>query len=211
MGCRFCDTPGVFFRNKGVQEETGFHAVENPVSPEDVLHIVLEQDKTRPGAHSIAVTGGEPLEQVDFLEEFLPLLKKHLPELPLLLETAGLHGDAVERVSKDVDMVSMDFKIPSTSGLHGTRAKHEDFLSRMKGCRFYVKAIVDPRTPAREVVEAARAVQKYDSGAPFFLQPVSREGEVWGGAYLIELWSAARLILGDVRVLPQIHKSLALS
>jgi organic radical activating enzyme len=151
------------------------------------------------------------LKQIEFLEALLERIGDAFPGLPVLLETAGIHWEDMDRVKEQIDLVSMDFKLPSTSGLHGTRDQHERFLSVIKGRRFYVKAVVDPRTPAREVAEAARTVSAFDRSAPFFLQPMTREGRVWGGAYLLDLWAAMREILEDVRVLPQIHKSLSLS
>lgn len=211
VGCRFCDTPA-----RLPQRCDGSRAPSSPVHERELdvaelIEIVTRHDRRMPGAHSIAVTGGEPLEQWEFLRELLPEIGKSFPGKPVLLETAGIHAEAMSRVAGDVDLVSMDLKIPSTSGLHGTRPLHEKFLDALKECDFYVKVIVDQYTPAREIKEAAGMVASARPAAPLFLQPVTREGRVWGGAYLIDLFSAARELLRDVRVVPQIHTVLSLS
>jgi organic radical activating enzyme len=211
VGCSFCDTPGASFREDDPQSRTEHLAFRESMTADQVLDFLKTQARLHPGAHSIAVTGGEPLIQCDFLEAVLGCIEGAFPKMDVLLETAGLHWEEMERVKERIGLVSMDFKLPSTSGLHGTRDRHEKFLSVLKGINFYVKAIVDPRTPSREVVEAAKTVLAHDPRVPFFLQPVTREGRVWGGAYLLDLWSAARENLEDVRVLPQIHRSLSLS
>ncbi len=211
IGCRFCDTPGAFFSHSDVQRDLGSTLYNEPLPVSTVVQILEKEMKRRPGAHSFAITGGEPLEQVDFVESLVTVLKEAYPQWPILLETAGLHWKALQRVINQVDLISMDFKLPSTSGLHGIRFEHERFLDALKGYRFYVKLIVDTRTPHREALEAARAVAAVDPDAPLFLQPVTREGRIWGGAYLLDLWGAVREVHRDVRVLPQIHKSLSLS
>lgn len=211
IGCRFCDTPGAFFSHSDVQRDLGSSHFAKPLPVAAVMEFLEEEVRRRPGAHSFAITGGEPLEQIDFVESILSAVKERFGPKPILLETAGLHWKALRRVVNMVDMISMDFKLPSTSGLHGMRSEHERFLEALKGYRFYVKLIVDHRTPHREVLEAARAVAAVDRDAPIFLQPVTREGRIWGGAYLLDLWGAVRDVHRDVRVLPQIHKSLSLS
>ncbi len=211
VGCSFCDTPDC--RTRAAVADLPFENshFNNPVPAGEIFEILDQQIHQRQGAHSISITGGEPLVQSSFLKVLIERVKEAYPLTPILLETAGLHWEEMESVVDGIDLVSMDFKLPSTSGLHGTRERHERFLASLEGCSFYVKAIVDPRTPHREVVEAARAVAAVDRSVPFFLQPVTREGRIWGGAYLLGLWSAVRNVLQDVRVLPQVHKFLNLS
>jgi len=211
VGCRFCDTPGAFFSRGDVQRDPGPPGFAERLSAAAVLEILEGEVRRTPGAHSFAITGGEPLEQVDFVESLVAAIKDAFGSKPILLETAGLHWKELRRVVNVVDLISMDYKLPSTSGLHGTGPEHERFLETLKGYRFSVKLIVDQRTPHREAIEAARAVSAVDREAPLFLQPVTREGRIWGGAYLLDLWRAVREVHRDVRVLPQIHKSLSLS
>jgi len=210
VGCRYCDTPETCFVSED-DFRKGHRLLGEPVTVDGILETLELQAAQQPGIHSFSLTGGEPLIQIDLLEELIPRLKERWPEQPVMLETAGLHHEAVGRVIESLDLISMDFKLPSTSGLHGTRSQHERFMAVMGDTSYYVKTIVDPRTPLREVHEAARAVAEHGKSTPFFLQPVTREGHVWGGRYLIDLFGVAREILDDVRVLPQIHKILSLS
>ncbi len=211
VGCRFCDTPARFGERRDDAEAPVGPGHEKELTAEEVLEILVRHDRRMPGAHSFAMTGGEPLEQFDFLEDLLPRIKAAFPAQPILLETAGIHDVAMGRLAGKVDLVSMDFKIPSTSGLLGTLPLHEKFIEALKETDFYVKVIVDQYTPAREVEEVAGRVAKLRPDAPLFLQPVTREGRVWGGIYLLDLFRTARGLLRDVRVVPQIHTIMSLS
>lgn len=208
--CSYCDTPQAKFHEDELQHQPFLPGLENSIEPAGVVEILRNQAGQRPGAHSFAVTGGEPLEQVDFLAALVTEIKEAFPGIPVMLETAGIHFEPMRRVADIPDLVSMDFKLPSTSGLHGMRSQHASFMDALQGCPFYVKTVVDPRTPHHEVLEAAKTVAACDPKTPFFLQPVMREGRIWGGIYLFDLWATAREALEDVRILPQIHRSLSL-
>ena len=99
LQCRYCDTPesvtarqpeGYKPGHFRLEADPGSHRFEqqlNPVSPEDLLAILLELDQPRGLHHSVALTGGEPLMHTPFLESFLPLLRKN--GLRSYLETSG--------------------------------------------------------------------------------------------------------------------------
>lgn len=210
IGCLYCDT--VPARERGgrflVEEETGG---ENPVSPAGAVDLVASLDTRRPEASALAVTGGEPLEQVGFLASFLPLVRSRILDgRPVLLETAGLHAEAMARIAPQVDLVSMDIKLPSLSGVEDAWPRHERFLETLEGTRFYVKVVVNEEVRPAEVETAAKAVARVDRSAPFFLQPETREGKIRGGRYLLDLHRAARERLDEVSVQPQAHRLLDL-
>src|SRR6185369_9561272 len=103
VGCRFCDTPdalrgGASFEVRrqlaasGDEEAVEIHA--NPATDDAIAAIVNDVARRHAPIHAIAITGGEPLEQPDFLAALVPRLAPHA----ILLETAGVHPEALERV-----------------------------------------------------------------------------------------------------------------
>ena len=179
---------------------------------EEAVRLIRDLDRWMPNAAALAVTGGEPLEQTPFLARALPLLKREvLKDRPVLLETGGLHPEEMARLVTEVGMVSMDLKLPSTSGLRDTLGVHRRFMDALAKTPVYVKAVVNRETTGEEIVKAASLVAEKDPDLPFFLQPEVRGGKLAGGAYLLDLHRIAGEFLRNVRVLPQIHGFLDLS
>jgi pyruvate-formate lyase-activating enzyme len=131
-----------------------------------------------------------------------------LRDRPLLLETNGLHGEAMARLKPAVDRVCMDVKLPSTSGLSHTLDEHERFLQVLAGTEYCVKMVVGEDTPPEEVAQACTMIARVDRRAPLILQPVIRRGKIVSGQALLALWAEARRVLDSVRILPQVHKIL---
>jgi organic radical activating enzyme len=156
----------------------------------------------------VAVTGGEPLLQADFLAE---LLADDRWPRPRLLETSGTLPDKLGAVLPVVDVVSMDIKLPSNTGEAACWDAHDRFLA-LAGAKAYVKVLVDDATALDEVVRAADLVRRAAPEAPVFLQPIT------GPAGRIDLspprldrfFRAARRQVWDIRVLPQTHKLLGI-
>lgn len=211
LRCRYCDTPGSLERTSSLR----IHGVdgqisvrENPVAPGEVLGLALPLVEAAGGADGIAVTGGEPLLQAEFLAELLADARWPRPRL---LETSGTQPDRLSAVLAVVDAVSMDIKLPSNTGEPPFWDAHARFLAASRG-KAYVKVLVDESTDVAEVEQAARLVRREAPDIPVFLQPITT------GARRIELTSAAlnrffgalKVQLADVRVIPQIHKVLGI-
>ena len=83
LACSYCDTPVEAPESCRIESVSGsgqFHQAANPVSRETILALVREWRREAPHLHhSISVTGGEPLEQVDGLRSWLPALREILP------------------------------------------------------------------------------------------------------------------------------------
>ena len=77
--------------------------------------------------HSISLTGGEPLLHYEFLETLLPHLKKH--NLKIYLETNGTLARALKSIIDYVDIISMDFKLNSSSKIGDLYSAHDEFLA----------------------------------------------------------------------------------
>lgn len=209
-GCRYCDTPQAFVRPERYRV-MGKVRGSNPVGIEETIELVRNLDVERPGARALAITGGEPLLQASCLSRLIPEMKREvLKGRPLLLETGGLNPDEMALLTGKVDMVSMDIKLRSTSGLTDTLDLHRRFLEVLSTTPVYVKAVVDFQTPVEEIAQAASLVAEKDPAIPFIIQPETREGRIAGGEYLLDLHRKASESLEDVRILPQIHGILDL-
>jgi organic radical activating enzyme len=160
------------------------------------------------GVDGLAVTGGEPLLQAEFLAE---LLADGRWPRPRLLETSGTQPDRLPVVLPLIDVVSMDIKLPSNSGEAAFWDAHGRFLVAARG-KVYVKVLVDEGTAMEEVERAAELVGTAAPDTPLFLQPITGpSGKV--GISLVSLdrfFAAARQHIRDVRVLPQTHKVIGI-
>jgi len=74
----------------------------------------------------------------------------------------------------------------------------------------FTALVVDSKTTEEEVADAARLVASANPSTPLFLQPAFDGKGSAGGSYLIGLWQAARALLRDVRIVPQLHRQLGL-
>ena len=208
LRCRYCDTPGSLDRTASVrvQRPGGEVAVaDNPLTAADVLALATPLLDAG-DLDGVAVTGGEPLLQHEFLAE---LLSDARWPRPRLLETSGTLPERLAAVLPVVDVVSMDIKLASNTGERPFWDEHRDFLAHAGG-KAYVKVLVDETTAIADVERAARTVG--GTGVPVFLQPITDlSGRVAIGAATLErFFSVAKQQLDDVRVLPQTHKMLGI-
>ena len=91
LSCAYCDTD---HDSKGAKIYT----------PLELIAIANSQRE----CHSVALTGGEPLLQPDFLIETCKLLKKY--NINIALDTSGVGIGKYEEVLKYVDLVILDIK-----------------------------------------------------------------------------------------------------
>src|SRR6516225_9442547 len=87
LRCRYCDTPEslVPVATCRVLGPDGEHRRTNPLSVEDLAREVATLVAASPPLHALALTGGEPLVQTDFVETWLTTAP---PGPAVLLETA---------------------------------------------------------------------------------------------------------------------------
>lgn len=214
LRCRYCDTPEslVPVAECRILGPDGDRRRPNPLSPEDLAGEVATLVRSAPPLHALALTGGEPLAQADFVETWL---RDVPPGLPVLLETAGIMPARLERVLPFVAIASLDFKCPSSTGERARWDEHEACLRAAvaAGRETYVKMPVDAGTSADEVEHGARIVAAVDPRVALFLTPLSEpaSNRLTIGAHDLErLQAVASRHLPDVRVLPQLHKVLGI-
>lgn len=212
LGCRYCDT--VQERGAACRVETrpgsgSFDHLPQPLPLSRVLDILGDWLTALPGAHhSISLTGGEPLLCAEALTPWLSGLRRLLP---IHLETNGTMHLALERVSGHCDYISMDMKLPSTSGCGDDLwESHRLFLRAAAARNVSVKVVVGDETNEGEIRRVCGIIASVDRNVPLFLQPLSLPGGGVGirAAQVLRLQETAAALLPDVRVIPQMHKLL---
>ncbi len=214
LRCRYCDTPESLVPTPEcrILEPDGVRRVANPLSPADLEREVHRLAALAPPLHAIAVTGGEPLLQTDFLVSWLEMRQAYPP---VLLETAGILAERLRRVLPWVRWVSLDFKCPSNTGELPRWDEHEACVRETlaAGRELYVKMPVDDDTCVDEVVRGAGLLAAAAPSAPLLLTPLTEPTGnrlTAGRATLDRLHAAASRVHADVRVLPQMHKVLGI-
>jgi 7-carboxy-7-deazaguanine synthase len=214
LRCRYCDTPESLVP-VAVCRVLGPDGVErrpNPFAPADLDRAVSALAAAAPPLHAIAVTGGEPLAQADFLAAWLA---HRTTTLPVLLESAGIMPARLRQVLPWIAIASLDVKCPSNTGERARWDEHEACLREVVGARreLYVKMPVDETTAPDDVERGARLVAAVAPDAPLFLTPLTEPDTprlAVGAATLDRLHALASRFHRDVRVLPQLHKVLGI-
>jgi len=214
LRCRYCDQPESLVPTPAcrIVGADGARARPNPFAPAELEAEVRTLAALAPPLHRLALTGGEPLAQADFVAAWLAA---HDPALPVLLETAGILPERLARVLPFVRTVSLDLKCPSNTGERARWEEHEACLRAVAaaGGEVYVKMPVDEDTRPEEVERGARLVAALAPAAPLFLTPLALPP---AGALAIapgtleRLHARASALHADVRVLPQVHKVLGI-
>jgi len=192
--CVWCDTPHA-------RQGGEFKTYEPQRLVDEVMPVAQ-------GVHSVSLTGGEPLEQKDFLKEFLPLLKSK--GLKIYLETNGVHDKALREVVEYIDIIAMDIKLPSSTKQRAYWKEHEDFLKGISRKDIFIKTVVSCDTLAEEAVTAAKLASKVNRDIIFILQPNHFDLENGIVKKCCELQKLCLPFLHDVRVIPQVHKLIGL-
>lgn len=213
LGCAYCDTPGSTGPagdddSAASIERPGGHGeiyLPNPVDARTVAESVLALEPF-PGYNAkVSVTGGEPLEQPEFLGALLAGLGGRLP---VLLETNGVHPDALLGVKGLLSVVSMDVKLPSVTGTAPLWDEHAAFMDAARGVELVVKTVVSGDTTVAEITCAAGLAAEHAPGSVFVIQPVTSGGNVRSvdGGLLTGFYSEARRFVERVLVIPQAHR-----
>jgi len=191
LQCTYCDT----------DFQSG-----NWMSAQEALDAIAALLRTHAEVASVAVTGGEPLLQDGFLQEILPSLKEQ--GLNVLLETNGTIAEAFRKIETCIDVVSMDIKLASASLTKDLSREHDAFLVASQAKDRYVKVVLSAQTTDEDFARAVGLLAGHDPSTCFVLQPVTPLGLATPPtSQQLERWTgAARVLLRDVRVIPQMHK-----
>lgn len=119
--------------------------------------------------HSISFTGGEPLLQKDFLKEVLMLTKKN--DYKNYLETNGTLSGELEDVIDYVDIVAMDIKLPTSTGMGNLWGLHRKFLKIASRKEVFLKVIVCESTTEDDLKQGLSLIKENNHSAVLVLQP----------------------------------------
>jgi len=214
LSCDYCDTHLLDKAGSCRLEETpgrgDFHSLPNPVPLHRVIELLRQWNSGWPRVHhSISITGGEPLLHVEQLRQWLPSLREILP---VHLETNGILHSALGSVIREIDFISMDIKLPSSTGEESMWDHHRDFLAVAATRELSVKTVVNSLTRHWEIIRAAELTAAASPSIPFIIQPETGDdlSVRITPAELIELQELASGILTDVRIIPQTHRFIGL-
>ncbi|MBL7068341.1 MAG: 7-carboxy-7-deazaguanine synthase QueE [Candidatus Omnitrophica bacterium] len=194
--CKFCDLE----RNLPPKE----------FSIEKLLSVVKQICVNSGDHHSMSLTGGEPLLYKNFLKDFLPRIKKEHKDLKVYLETNSTLVHSLKEIIDFVDIIAMDFKLPTSTGTKDYWKEHKEFLSvaRKKNC--FVKVVITNETRESDIKKAVNVICGIDKDLLLVLQPVwpVRNIERAKTSLLFDYLFLAERRLNNVRIMPQMHKVL---
>ncbi len=190
LKCKFCDT-------------TLYRFAE--YEPEELLReLKLYQN----GHRTISFTGGEPLLQKYFLKAILKLTKKEGYEN--YLETNGILHSALEDVIDYVDIVAMDLKLPSSTGLKDFWHHHRRFLEIASKKEVFLKMVICRSTDEEDIREGLKLIKEVNKALILVLQPNSYEE----AEPMLEKLEFFKDIAKDnditACIIPQLHKKIGL-
>lgn len=210
LSCNYCDTPESRVQSAecNIVGAYGNTPLPNPVLPEKLTELINSFQTHRFLHHSISLTGGEPLEQVNFLKEWLPGFRAGAVPLKIYLETNGLLYSNLSEIIDSIDIVGMDIKLPSVTGGKPLWNQHKEFLKVASGKEVFVKVVVDAVTDMEELMHAADIVDSVSPEIPFIIQPCTPIN--LDALSLLRFQEIVAGKLMNVRVIPQVHKLLDL-
>lgn len=212
LRCCYCDTPDSLERTstysvfrKGVAPLSRPNPVEPTALAEELALLLRGEAPT----DALALTGGEPLVQSEFLAA---LLQTGRFDVPVLLETNGVLPQRLPELLPLIHIISMDLKLPSNSGEGAFWNEHARFLELARTKDLYVKILVDRGTSEEDVLRAAALVADVACDVPGFMQPIvdAAGRQLIDAERLTHLCLLARRHMRSLRLLPQVHKMLGM-
>lgn len=212
LSCDYCDTASSKEQAKDapcmIKDRKTIEKINNPVTKEDLLMHAEKFLQTKDLIHSVSLTGGEPLLQVEFLKSFLPGLKAKK-----YLETNGTLPGHLYEIIDDIDIVAMDFKLPSATGGSSYFKEHKEFLKTASLKEVFVKAVYTKNTTPVEIEEMSNIIADVDDNTPLVLQPATsgRNQKISPlPEQALTFHKIAKRKLSRVLVIPQAHKLMGL-
>ncbi|HAZ10275.1 MAG: hypothetical protein A2047_03240 [Omnitrophica bacterium GWA2_41_15] len=185
--CGFCDE----------RRKTGF----KEYSAQELMSVIIKESN-----RVISFTGGEPLLYAGFLKEILPELKKK--GFIVYLETNGTLKNKLLKIIDFLDIISMDIKLPSSTGCRAYWKAHADFLKEAVKKKAFVKSVITNKTTLSDIRKAVSIIKRIDKAIFFILQPVTINNKIQKITKAQKFLDIANSTLDNVRFIPQAHKIL---
>ncbi|MCK5288618.1 MAG: 7-carboxy-7-deazaguanine synthase QueE, partial [Candidatus Omnitrophica bacterium] len=150
LQCSFCDTKSLFY------------------TKEDLFYI-MKKINDLGDFHSVSLTGGEPLLQIEFLKQLSKTLKQD--KRTVYLETNGVLYENLREIIDFMDIISMDFKLPTSTNDRILWKEHTEFLKIALKKEVFVKAVIGLNTSEEDLIECIKIIKKLKPDLFFVLQP----------------------------------------
>lgn len=217
--CNYCDTIWAQTHHlaKGKLYSSPFsrqnETITNPIESVLLAQLIARVWKKQGPFDSLAVTGGEPLEQTEFIVSVLRNLKKQGLVIPVHLETNGLDADNLTLLLPYIHWVSMDIKLKSVSGQPMRLSQHQAFIRALRKKPGQIKMVVNRRTSSQEVIRVSRLVNTMAPTRALILQPASDQREQLNTSMknVYHLLKTASCYHQEVRLIPQLHKLVGMA
>lgn len=207
LNCKYCDTSVSHNEHmqcsiEQVAGQRNFSQMDNPID----IHTLAEKINKLLilPHHSVSFTGGEPLCSADFIHAIAKKIN-----CKLYLETNGTLYHELEKIINDIDIISMDIKLPSVTDKI-LWEEHGHFLQIAKQKELFVKLVISGETTKEEFNQAIDLIADVDCNIPLIIQPVTPINNCTSVTpeEVLDYQEVALEKLNDVRVIPQTHKFL---
>lgn len=202
LGCHWCDTP------YAIPMESGdIHSVD------DVKTLI--SDQLEPNTYKVNFTGGEPLAQHESVVELAQFVKQK--GIKTYLESACYDSAKFSKVLPYIDICKIEFKLKDARAVddknHANLIKNEVeclSLAVNSGKTAYIKVVVTNSSSLKEfkdLVLKIFSMVKPEYIAGFIIQPSNKIDEP-SLERLFGFYDAVYPTYSNVRIIPQLHKSL---
>ncbi|MFA6988722.1 MAG: 7-carboxy-7-deazaguanine synthase QueE [Candidatus Gastranaerophilaceae bacterium] len=185
------------------------YKVLNPISVQDLAKLTLDFSKNH--FHSISLTGGEPLLSADFINSYIIEAKK-LISSKFYLETNGTLPQILENIINNIDIISMDIKIESSTGQKADYEANSKFMEVAKRYKkeIFAKIVMTSKVNESEIIQVSELCSFHK--IPLIVQPVSTSdlNLILSSEQMSNIIDLIMHKHSDVRLIPQVHKFLNL-
>ncbi len=188
LNCKFCDTKQSFYQLMPIAQ-------------------VLERVNSFGRFHSVSLTGGEPLLQIHFLEALLPRLKKQ--GWALYLETNGVLYKNLAKIINYIDLISMDFKLPSSTGQFSYWRRHRNFIKVAQNTHLFAKVVIGRETLWEDLDKTIEIIKKIKPDLFLVLQPENPYESLLKEKLTVFKKRCTDGLI-SVKIIPQLHKKMGI-
>lgn len=127
----------------------------------------------------------------------------------ILLETSGIETRALTQVIGDIDLVSLDIKIPSATKERAYWKEHQEFLEVAQKKSHYMKVVYDESLQLEEIEALINLLENFPN-TDMYMQPISPLRNRDMQKCIQHYFQLAQLFPNRIRFLPQMHKMASL-
>lgn len=207
LKCLFCDTPQALFipPDCKIYNPSGLMIMTNPIKIPYLINMVKDFKIS-----AVSITGGEPLLQPSAIVDLASSL--HISGFKIFLNTNGTLLEALFEVIELIDVIGMDIKLFSCSGVTFNRDMTFKFLELANHKETFVKVVLTNKVREEEFMEIVSLIKEINRYIPLIIQPVTHSKESTNDysippslKMLCEFYQKAVNQLSTVRIIPQVH------